>query len=223
MDALEDHNDQAVSEYQLAIQNLPQAPQEGPLYSVSLHLSLSELYRRVNQDAAADKELASARDALNAIPGTDQASRPDYLRLRALIEAGFNDMQSAERDLKQAMSLAPGNISITLNYANLLWKIGRDADALRDVQTGVAVGPCNNHAALTALGYLSRDMKDPVAAEQYFLKLAQLYPNDYVAYFALGDLYTAGQIRSRASELRESPPVGSKQRAGHRRRHQFGA
>ena len=36
MAALEDHNDQAVSEYQLAIQNLPQAPQEGPLYPVSL-------------------------------------------------------------------------------------------------------------------------------------------------------------------------------------------
>lgn len=197
MDALEDHNDQAVSEYQLAIQNLPQAPQEGPLYPVSLHLSLSELYRRVNQDAAADKELASARDALNAIPGTDQASRPDYLRLRALIEAGFNDMQSAERDLKQAISLAPGNISITLNYANLLWKIGRDADALAMYKQALQSDP-NNHAALTALGYLSRDMKDPVAAEQYFLKLAQLYPNDYVAYFALGDLYTAGQKYDRA-------------------------
>jgi tetratricopeptide (TPR) repeat protein len=197
MDALEDHNDQAVSEYQLAIQNLPQAPQEGPLYPVSLHLSLSELYRRVNDGAAADKELANARDALNKIPGTDQASRPDYLRLRALIEAGFNDMQSAERDLKEAMSLAPGNVSITLNYANLLWKIGRDADALAMYKHALQSDP-NNHAALTALGYLSRDMKDPVAAEQYFLKLAQLYPNDYVAYFALGDLYTAGQKYDRA-------------------------
>ncbi len=197
MDALEDHNDQAVSEYQLAIKNLPQAPQEGPLYPVSLHLSLSELYRRVNQDAAADKELASARDALNAIPGTDQATRPDYLRLRALIEAGFNDMQSAERDLKEAMSLAPDNVSITLNYANLLWKVGRDADALAMYKQALQSDP-NNHAALTALGYLSRDMKDPVSAEKYFLKLAELYPNDYVAYFALGDLYTAGQKYDRA-------------------------
>jgi tetratricopeptide (TPR) repeat protein len=95
MYALEDHNDQAVGEYQLAIQNTPVTPQEGPLYPVSLHLSLSELYRRVNQDPAAEKELASARDVLNSIPGTDQATRPDYLRLRALIEAGFNDMPAA--------------------------------------------------------------------------------------------------------------------------------
>jgi tetratricopeptide (TPR) repeat protein len=197
MAALEDHNDQAVSEYQLAIQNLPQAPQEGPLYPVSLHLSLSELYRRVNQAAAADKELASARDVLNQIQGTDQASRPDYLRLRALIEAGFNDMPSAERDLKQAMALAPGNVSIALNYANLLWKMGRDADALALYKHSLQIDP-NNHAALTALGYLSRDMKDPVAAEKYFLKLAELYPQDYVAYFALGDLYTSSKQYDRA-------------------------
>jgi tetratricopeptide (TPR) repeat protein len=197
MYSLEDHNDQAISEYQLAIQNMPQTPQEGPLYPVSLHLSLSEIYRRVNQGAAADKELASARDVLNSVPGTDQATRPDYLRLRALIEAGFNDMPSAERDLKQAMELAPGNISIALNYANLLWKIGRDADALALYKHALQMDP-NNHAALTALGYLSRDMKDPVAAEKYFLKLAELYPQDYVPYLALGDLYTSNRQFDRA-------------------------
>src|SRR2546423_1322100 len=162
-----------------------------------MHLSRSELYRRTNQAAAADKELASARDVLNKIQGTDEASRPDYLRLRALIEAGFNDMPSAERDLKQAMSLAPRNVSIALNYANLLWKMGRDADALALYKHSLQIDP-NNHAALTALGYLSRDMKDPVAAEKYFLKLAELYPQDYVAYFALGDLYTSSKQYERA-------------------------
>ena len=197
MYSLEDHNDQAVSEYQLAIQNLPQAPQEGPLYPVSLHLSLSEIYRRVEQSAAADKELASARDVLNSIPDTDQATRPDYLRLRALIEAGFNDMASAERDLKQAMTLAPGNVNIALNYANLLWKMGREADALALYKSSLQMDP-NNHAALTALGYLSRDMKDPVSAEKYFLKLAELYPQDYVPYLALGDLYTSTKQYDRA-------------------------
>lgn len=197
MAALEDHNDQAVTEYQLAIQNLPQAPQEGPLYPVSLHLSLSEIYRRVNQAPAADKELASARDSLNKIQGTDEASRPDYLRLRALIEAGFNDMPSAERDLKQAMALAPNNVSIVLNYANLLWRVNRDQDALAMYNHSLQLDP-GNQAALTALGYLSRDMKDPVSAEKYFLKLAELYPQDFVAYFALGDLYTASKQYDRA-------------------------
>jgi tetratricopeptide (TPR) repeat protein len=77
-------------------------------------------------------------------------------------------MPSAERDLKQAMALAPNNVSIALNYANLLWKINRDADALALYKHSLQIDP-NNHAALTALGYLSRDMKDPVAEEKYFL------------------------------------------------------
>ena len=197
MATLQDHNDQAITEYQMAIQNTPESPQEGPLYLVSLHLSLSEIYRRVEQQGPADKELANARDALNRIPGTDQASRPDYLRLRALIEAGFKDTTSAERDLKEAMSLAPKNVNIALNYANLLWKLNREQEALALYKQSLQMDP-NNHAALTALGYLSRDLKDPVSAEKYFLKLAEVYPQDFVPYFALGDLYTSTKQYDRA-------------------------
>lgn len=197
MEALQDHNDQAIKEYQIAIQNLSEAPQEGPLYPVSLHLSLSEIYRRVQQDGPATTELTNARTALNKIQGTDQAAQPDYLRLRALIESGFNDNASAERDLKQAMSLAPNNVSIALNYANLLWKMGREQDALALYKHSLQMDP-NNHAALTALGYLSRDLKDPADAEKYFLKLAELYPQDYVPYFALGDLYSSMRQFDRA-------------------------
>src|SRR5581483_3177822 len=102
-----------------------------------------------------------------------------------------------ERDLKEAMVLAPNNVSIALNYANLLWKINRDADALALYKHSLQIDP-NNHAALTSLGYLSLYLNDPVAAEKYFLKLAELYPQDYVAYFALGDLYTASKQYERA-------------------------
>lgn len=197
METLQDHNDKAISDYQLAIQNTPESPQEGPLYIVSLHLSLSEIYRRVEKQDSADKELASARDALNRTPGTDQGNRPDYLRLRALIEAGFKDTAAAERDLKEAMSLAPKNVNIALNYANLLWKLNREQEALALYKQSLQMDP-NNHAALTALGYLSRDLKDPVSAEKYFLKLAEVYPQDFVPYLALGDLYTSTKQYDRA-------------------------
>lgn len=197
MDSLEDHNDDAIREYQTAIRNLPQAVPEGPLYSVSLHLSLSEIYRRGQQDQPASQELEAARAALSQVPGTDKQTRPEYLRLRALIEGGFNDTASAERDLKEAMSLAPNNLNIQLNYANLLWKTGREQEALESYKHSLQTDPAN-HAALTALGYLSRDMHDPVSAEKYFLKIADLYPSDYVPYLALGDLYTSQRKFDRA-------------------------
>ena len=197
MASVEDQNEQAIREYQIAIQNLPEVPQEGPLYPVSLHLSVSEIYRRLQQSAPAEKELASARDALNKVPGSDSATRPEYLRLRALIESGFNDYASAERDLKEAMSLAPKNVNIALNYANLLWRTNRSQEALEQYKRALQTDP-GNHSALTALGYLSRDLRDPASAEKYFLKLAELYPGDYVPYFALGDLYTSSRQFDRA-------------------------
>lgn len=197
MATLEDHNDEAIREYQTAIRNLPPAVPEGPLYPVGLHLSLSEIYRRIQQEQGANAELQAARAALNQVPGTDKQTRPEYLRLRALIEMGFNDPASAERDLKEAMSLAPNNINIELNYANLLWKIGREQDALESYKHSLQVDP-GNHAALTALGYLSRDLHDPASAEKYFLKIIDLYPGDYVPYFALGDLYTSQRQFDRA-------------------------
>jgi tetratricopeptide (TPR) repeat protein len=197
MASIQDHNDEAVREYQTAIKNLPSSVQEGPLYPVSLHLSLSEIYRRVQDEQRAQDELAAARAALNSVPGTDEASRPDYLRLRALIESGFGDNASAERDLKEALNIAPNNVNIQLNYANLLWKTDRPEEALAQYRRALQADPVN-HAALTALGYLSRDLKDPASAEKYFLKLQEAYPNDYVPYFALGDLYTSSRQFDRA-------------------------
>lgn len=197
MYSLEDHNEDAIREYQSAIRNLPPAVPEGPLYPVSLHLSLSEIYRRIDQAQPSTQELEAARTALNQVPGTDPQARPDYLRLRALIEEGFNDSGAAERDFKEAMTLAPNNISLELNYANLLWKLNRDQEAIGRYQHALALDPAN-HAALAAAGYLSRDLHNIPAAEKYFLKLEQLYPSDYVPYFALGDLYTSERQLERA-------------------------
>ncbi|MBV9180976.1 MAG: tetratricopeptide repeat protein, partial [Acidobacteria bacterium] len=195
--SLQDQNEEAVREYQIALRNLPEAVPEGPLYPVSLHLSLSEIERRLDQATEANNELEAARRTLMSIPGTDQQTRPEYLRLRALIEEGSNDMASAERDLKEAMTLDANNINLQLNYANLLWKLNRSEQALEQYKHALMLDP-TNHAGLTALGYLSRDLRDPVSAEKYFLKLKDLYPSDYVPYFALGDLYTATRQYDRA-------------------------
>lgn len=197
MYTLEDHNDQAISEYKLALQNLPESVREGPLYPVGLHLSLSEIYRRTENSNESQSELTAAKASLDKVQTPDPQTRPEYLRLRALIEAGFNDPASAEKDFKEAMSLAPKSINIRLNYANLLWKTGREQEALEQYKASLQSDP-TNHAALTAMGYLSRDLHDPASAEKYFLKLAELYPKDFVPHFALGDLYTANKQFDRA-------------------------
>ena len=96
--SLEDRNDEAIREYRFAVDHLPPAVQEGPLYPVSLHLSLYEMYQRTNQAGPGDAELNAARTALSGITGLETS--PEFLRLRALIEADSNDPVSAEKDLK---------------------------------------------------------------------------------------------------------------------------
>ncbi len=40
------------------------------------------------------------------------------------------------------------------------------------------------------MGYLYREDNNPKMADEYFNRLAKAYPDDYVPYLALGDLYT---------------------------------
>ena len=50
-----------------------------------------------------------------------------------------------------------------------------------------------SHSALTALGYLSREISDAATAEKYFLKLRNCIPTIMFPYLALGDLYTSAR------------------------------
>ena len=194
----QDRVEDAIKEYQTALRNLPsQGVPEGPLYPISLHLSLYQLYSS-QQDPAAETELKSAQAAMSQISGLDATNQPEFLRLRALIEMAANRPEAAEKDFKQALSLDPGNIDITVNYANLLWRTDRKQEAFKLYESALKVDP-KNHAALTAMGYLSRET-DPAASEKYFLRLADLYPNDYVPHLALGDLYTSEKQFDKAQE-----------------------
>ena len=51
-----------------------------------------------------------------------------------------------------------------------------------------------NRFALESLGYLYREDGDIKTAASYFSKLAQAYPDDYVAYLAMGDLFAGDQL-----------------------------
>ena len=194
--SLQDRPSDAIREYQTAIARLPDAVPEGVLYPIELHINLAELYQNSENLAASSEQIGLAADQIKNI-GVGDADRPEFLRLRAVIESASDDPSSAEKDLQDALSLDSGNPALILNYANLLWKMQRRDESIKLFHQVLDREP-GNRSALTSLGFLFRETDSPNAAEEYFLRLAKLYPNDHVPYLALGDLYTSENLFPRA-------------------------
>lgn len=185
-----EHRDpDAVKEYLAALGAMPEGPAEGILYPTQLRLQLVDAYRNLQDEDAAQQQVRLGLEGLAKFQ-VDATQQVEYLRLRAALRGIGNDFTGAEADLKQALQIEPNNDSVTLQYANLLWKNNRKAEA-RQMYTALLQRDQNNRFALEALGYLSRDVGDNKAAEGYFVRMAKAYPDDYVPFVALGDLYTA--------------------------------
>ncbi|HET9741213.1 MAG TPA: tetratricopeptide repeat protein [Terriglobales bacterium] len=182
-------NDVAAQEYEAALAHMPEGVPEGPIYPIELRLNLSELYKELGNQAAAQQQIALAEQAISKIQ-VEGPQKAEFLRVRASIETGGSDYTAAEKDLLDAMRLDPNNSNIELQYANLLWILKRRGDAQKVYLAVLKHDPTNRYA-FESLGYLMRDEGKIPEAEQYFYKMAKLYPKDYVPYLALGDMYTA--------------------------------
>src|SRR5262249_13465499 len=191
MAMLERRDKDAVTEYQAALAALPEGPAEGVLYRTVLRLSLIDAYKNTDDQAAIQEQLAIAAKDLAAIQ-MEGPQRVEYLRLRAAIKGLSADADGAETDLKEALALDPGDDKTMLQYGSLLWKIDRKEEA-KQIYTSLLERDGTNRYALEAMGYLSRALGDDQAAETFFNRMAAAYPNDYVPYMALGDLYTASK------------------------------
>lgn len=191
LEAAQHRNENAIREYEAALQHLPEGVPEGVLYPISLRVDLAQAYRDTGDTANAERV---AKDAANAIGAIDLAgpARPDFLRLRAATEAAGGNVDSAERDLKEALQLEPRNGVLLLNYANLLWKTGRKEEARKTYRDTLAIDS-SNAAALGSLGFLAREMGDFETARGYFLEFAKKHSDDSAPYLALGDLYSANR------------------------------
>src|SRR5579864_3996272 len=88
------------------------------------------------------------------------------------------NLDAADKDLKEALALAPANLNSLLNYGSLQWKLGQK-DAARDTFTKVLEVDPKNRTALSSLGYLARDKGDNKLAESYFMRAAGAHPGDY--------------------------------------------
>jgi tetratricopeptide (TPR) repeat protein len=185
-----EHRDQdAVREYLAALATMPEGPAEGILYPTQLRIQLIDSYRNLQDEAAVQQQVKLGLDALAKFQ-VDNTQKVEYLRQRAALRGIGNDFPGAEADLKQALQIEPDNDSVTLQYANLLWKNNRKGEA-RNMYSALLQRDSKNRFALEAMGYLSRDVGDNKAAEGFFTRMANAYPDDYVPFVALGDLYTA--------------------------------
>jgi tetratricopeptide (TPR) repeat protein len=198
----EDRLPEAEQEYKLALTNLPATVAEGPLYPVELRMNLYEIYAREDDDAHAKEQLLAASAAIQQVKVTDE-QRPEMLRLRAAVESASGNFDAANRDLKEALSLAPNNVNSLMNFGTLLWKLGQK-DAARNTFNKVLDLDKNNRQALSGLGYLARDAGNAKLAESYFQRAIAAHPKDYASYLALGDLYTAERNFSAAEKNYET-------------------
>jgi len=179
----------AAKEYEAALARMPEGVPEGPIFPIELRLNLSEIYKALGNNAAAQQQIAVAEQQINKIQA-EGPQRAEFLRVRASVEMGGNDYKSADKDLLDAMKLDPNNSNIALQYANLLWIMQRKAEAER-VYLAVLEHDPKNRYAFESIGYLMRDEGKIPEAENYFHEMTKLYPDDYIPYLALGDMYTS--------------------------------
>jgi tetratricopeptide (TPR) repeat protein len=201
LDADLHRNDDAIREYEAALKHMPEGVPEGVLYPISLRVDLADVYRDTGDTADADRVSKEAATAISTVDLTGSA-RPEFLRVRAATEVAAGNVDSAEKDLKEALQLEPHNAVLLLNYASLLWKTDRKEAAKKVYLDALAIDP-SSAGALGSLGYLSREMDDSDAARTYFQELAKKHPDNYVAYLALGDLYSSTRQFPEAQESYE--------------------
>jgi tetratricopeptide (TPR) repeat protein len=193
----------AREEYNQALQHLPPGVPEGQLYPIELRLNLYELTLRQDDQAAAKQQLDAAAAAIRSAQVSESA-RPELLRLRAAVEMAAGNLDAADKDLKEALALAPANLNSLLNYGSLQWKLGQKG-AARDTFTKVLEVDPKNRTALSSLGYLARDKGDNKLAESYFMRAAGAHPGDYTPHLALGDLYASlGNYRAAESAYEQA-------------------
>ncbi len=188
---IEDQVELAAQEYSTAVSNIPAAPPEGNLYAIQIHMTLEALYKALDEPALSDKELAIAQKQIAPLDEKG-ITRAPFLRLRALIKMNAGELDSALADMTESLALTPKDPNSLQLDGDLLVKMGRTDEAIVVFKKVLAIDP-RSRFALTSLGYASRSAGDEKSAETYFKLLATDYPNSYVPFLALGDLYTAGK------------------------------
>ena len=186
---MQERNRDAVREYTAAIAALPANPLDGPLYGIQLRMNLVGLDQALEDNVAAHQQLAMAEAEISKVTATGP-DREQFLRLRSLIRLNAGDLNGAMDDIHQALALDGLNRDNLQLDGDILMKLGHTSEAIQVYQQILSKEP-SNILALTALGYALRAAGKGNDAEKCFERLAEVTPNSYVPYLALGDLDTA--------------------------------
>ena len=193
---LEEDNPVALREFNLALEHVPDAPSEGPLYAIQLHMDLVEINKALADDAAAQDQLQQAQSAISKLD-IQGPNRSEFLRLRALIRLDSGDLDGAGADLKEALAMNGNDPNALQLDGDLLARLGHPEDAIAVYRKVLASDP-ENRAALTSLGYVYRTVGNDHEAEQCFRRLAAADPKSFVPYLAFGDIYTSRREYAKA-------------------------
>ena len=188
---LQERDEDAVHEFEASLARLPANPAEGPLYAIQLHMDLAALHQKLGDEGGANHEVQTAQAEINAVDGNGPR-KEEFLRLRALIKLNTGDLDGALADIKGALAIDNLNHNDLQLNGDILMKLGQADQAIEIYKQVLAKDP-DNRLALTSLGYASRAIGNFQDAEKYFRRLEQVNPSSYVAYLALGDLYTGGR------------------------------
>ena len=125
----EDRLPEAEQEYKLALSNLPASVPGG---SAVPHRVAPESVRNLRagrRRRARQRAIAGSIELQIQQVKVSDEQRPEMLRLRAAVESASGDLQAADRDLKEALSLAPNNVNSLMNFGTLMWKMGQKDSA----------------------------------------------------------------------------------------------
>src|SRR5262249_27017934 len=143
---------------------------EGPLYGIQLHMNLVELYQAERDSTSAQHHLEIARSEISALDDHGPG-RAQFLRLRALIKINSGDLDGAQSDINEALTINAKDPNSRQVDGDLLAKLGRSDEAITVYKKILATDP-SNRLALTSLGYVSREAGHDQEAEKYFHQLA---------------------------------------------------
>jgi serine/threonine protein kinase/Flp pilus assembly protein TadD len=173
----------------LAIKHFEHAVQIAPDFAAA-YAGLSNAWReRGIWGAKSFKEVESpAREAALKAVGLDPQLAEAHTALSQIMFVYDWEWAVAERELKRALELEPGNSNAHANYAYLLMSLGRHAEAIREIQSAQRLDPLSSQteSGVGRVLYRARKYEEAIV---HFKRALALEPRNYSAYVRLGDVY----------------------------------